>query len=69
MNTYPNLAKNVKPVNSSALTLYPFVLEGGKYDDPSKMKVASTHYTWYMLNLEDPDVVPLFYLYAGVGFD
>ena len=69
VNTYPDLAKNVKPVNSSALTLYPFVLEGGEYDDPSKMKVASTHYQWYKLNLEDPEVVPLFNLYAGDGYD
>lgn len=69
VNTYPDLAKNVKPVNSSALTLYPFVLEGGEYDDPSKMKVASTHYQWYKLNLEDPEVIPLFNLYAGNGYD
>ena len=69
VNTYPDLAKNVKPVNSSALTLYPFVLEGGEYDDPSKMQVASTHYQWYKLNLEDEEVVPLFNLYAGDGYD
>ena len=69
VNTYPNNTKTVKPVNSSALTLYPFVLEGGDYDDPSKMQVASTHYQWYKLNLEDEEVVPLFNLYAGDGYD
>ncbi len=65
VNTYPDLAKTVSPVNSSAVTLYPFILEGGEYDNPSSMKVASTHYQWYKLNLEDPDVIPLFNLYVN----
>jgi len=68
INTYPDNATMVKPVNSSAVTLYPFILEGGEYNDPKKMEVAPTHYQWYKLNLEDPDVVPLFNLYAGEDY-
>lgn len=63
INTWPNLAQTVKPVNSSAVTLYPFILEGGEYQNPNAMRVASTHYQWYKLNLEDPEVIPLFNLY------
>ena len=63
VDTWPNNAQTVRPVNSSAVTLYPFILEGGEYSDPSAMRVASTHYQWYKLNLEDEDVVPLFNLY------
>lgn len=63
VNTWPDNATTVKPVNSSAVTMYPFLLEGGDYDRPGDMKVASTHYQWYKLNLEDPEVVPLFNLY------
>ena len=63
INTWPDLAQTVKPVNSSAVTLYPFILEGGEYQNPNAMRVASTHYQWYKLNLEDPEVIPLFNLY------
>ena len=63
INTWPDLAQTVKPVNSSAVTLYPFILEGGEYQNPNAMMVASTHYQWYKLNLEDPEVIPLFNLY------
>ena len=65
INTYPNTATRVKPVNSSAITLYPFVLEGGDYSSPDKMEVAATHFQWYKLNLEDAEVVPLFNLYVA----
>ena len=65
INTYPDNATMVKPVNSSAVTLYPFILEGGEYNDPKKMEVAPTHYQWYKLNLEDAEVVPLFNLYVA----
>jgi len=69
INTYPDNATMVKPVNSSAVTLYPFILEGGEYNSPAKMEVAPTHYQWYKLNLEDEEVIPLFNLYAGDGRD
>lgn len=65
INTYPKTATRVKPVNSSAITLYPFILEGGEFSDPDKMEVAATHFQWYKLNLEDPEVVPLFNLYVA----
>mgnify|MGYP000894993169 FL=1 len=65
INTYPNTATKVKPVNSSAITLYPFILEGGDYSSPDKMEVAATHFQWYKLNLEDAEVVPLFNLYVA----
>lgn len=64
INTWPDLGHYVNPVNSSALTLYPFVIEGGKYDNYTERKVASTHYQWYKLDLEDPEVIPLFNLYV-----
>jgi len=63
INTYPDLATSVVPVNSSPLTLYPFVLEGGKYENYKERQVAKTHYQWYKLDLEDPEVIPLFNLY------
>lgn len=65
INTYPDTATRVKPVNSSVITLYPFILEGGDYSSPDKMEVAATHFQWYKLNLEDPEVVPLFNLYVA----
>ena len=65
INTYPNTATKVKPVNSSAITLYPFILEGGDYSSPDKMEVAATHFQWYKLDLEDPEVVPLYNLYVS----
>jgi hypothetical protein len=65
INTYPDTATRVKPVNSSVITLYPFILEGGEFSGPDKMEVAATHFQWYKLNLEDPEVVPLFNLYVA----
>lgn len=57
-----NTAKLVRPVNSTAITLYPFNLES--YSQ-TQMSVASTHYQWFKLDLEDREVIPLFNLYKG----
>ena len=56
------LITSIKNVNSSEMTLYPFNLVA--YSQ-SSMVVAGTHYQYYKLNLEDPDVVPLFNLYSS----
>lgn len=58
---YPDTAKLVRPVNSSALTIYPFNMASL---DQSERKVADTHYQWFKLDLEDPSVIPLFNLYS-----
>ena len=58
---YPKTAKLVRPVNSSAVTIYPFDLASLPQ---SERKVADTHYQWYKLDLEDPAVIPLFNLYS-----
>lgn len=65
VNTWPDFANTVNPVNTSQLTLYPFVLEGGIYNDYRERKVAKTHYQWYKLDLEDPEVIPLYNLYVN----
>lgn len=58
---YPDTAKLVRPVNSSALTIYPFNLASLAQ---SERKVADTHYQWFKLDLEDPAVIPLFNLFS-----
>lgn len=66
INTSPgNNGEYVNPVNTSALTLYPFVIEGGKYDNHTNRKVAATHYQWFKLDLEDAEVIPLFNLFKN----
>jgi hypothetical protein len=69
---YSNLAPNVydkdgvkgtthvKLVNSTQLSLYPFNLEKTA---PENTSVANTHYQYYKLDLEDPDVVPVYNYY------
>lgn len=60
VNPYPDTANLVSPVNSNAITLYPYNLESEK---PAERKVANTHYQWFKLDLEDENVIPLFNLY------
>ena len=60
VNPYPDTANLVRPVNSNAITLYPYNLESVQ---PSERKVANTHYQWFKLDLEDENVIPLFNLY------
>lgn len=42
-------------VNENLVTQFPFVL--------ADIPVATTHYQWYQLDLEDPNVVPVYTLY------
>ncbi|NLT57968.1 MAG: DUF5057 domain-containing protein [Clostridiales bacterium] len=52
----------VSLVNSTALTLYPFNLEGVA---PADTNVALTHYQYYKLDLEDPEIVPVYNLWRN----
>ncbi len=57
----------VQNVNDGLLTRFPFNLltdSGGKARTP---KVASTHDQYFMLDLEDPDVVPWYNITGGSG--
>jgi|GEM_PF-3154350 len=72
--TYTNIGLNarlasttVQNVNDGLLTRFPFNLltdSGGKARTP---KVASTHDQYFMLDLEDPDVVPWYNITGGSG--
>ncbi len=67
--TAPAKATTVRNVNSTAMTLYPFNLETMSTDGPATIKVAATHFQWFKLNLEDPEVIPLFNLYTADSGD
>ncbi len=47
-------------LNEGIITKYP-------YDLPNILPVATTHYQYFQLNLEDEDVVPWFSLYGGAN--
>jgi hypothetical protein len=62
--TAPAKATSVRNVNSTAMTLYPFNLESTSATSSAIISVAATHFQWFKLDLEDPEVIPLFNLYT-----
>ena len=47
----PNTSKQTKKINDGLITTYPFVLD-------DNIQIATTHNQYYMLNLEDPKIIP-----------
>ncbi|MDD3225471.1 MAG: DUF5057 domain-containing protein [Clostridium sp.] len=50
---------NANKINDGLINEFPFVLNN------NPITIARTHYQYYQLNLEDPDVVPWYTLYDG----
>ncbi len=60
MDTGGGATTSVSKVNSTAMSLYPFDIETMPQ---ASMQVAKTHYQYYKLDLENPDLIPVFNLY------
>ncbi|GFP77561.1 DUF5057 domain-containing protein [Clostridium fungisolvens] len=52
--SYSGESTSVYKINDGLINLYPYTI--------GDISVAPTHYQWYQLNLEDPDVVPWYTL-------
>ncbi|GFZ32509.1 hypothetical protein CSC2_30350 [Clostridium zeae] len=63
--SYSGESTSVYKINDGLINQYPYRIG---YD--ADISVAPTHYQWYQLNLEDPDVVPWFTLKpSGNGYN